>query len=72
MGLYLPYVEHVFSQKLPHVREHVKIFYVDKIKLTWRLYKPWTYQNFRVKINSTCAMDAMNEEKVRYVEVAKS
>jgi hypothetical protein len=43
--------------------------YIDKINLTWRLYKPWTYQNFRVKINSTCAMDAMRSNELRKFEI---
>jgi hypothetical protein len=40
MGLSLPSVEYVFGQKLPHVREHVKISHIAKVCLSWEVYKP--------------------------------
>jgi len=33
-------VEHVFGQKMPHVRGHVKVSHITKRSLSCRLYKP--------------------------------
>jgi len=33
-------VEHVFGQKLPHVKGHVKVSYIVKRYITWAIYKP--------------------------------
>jgi hypothetical protein len=37
-----PVVEHVFGQKMPHVRGRVKVSHIAKRSLSCRLYKPWT------------------------------
>jgi len=41
MGLSLPLVEHLFGQKLSHMRGRVKVSYIAKISFTLALYKPW-------------------------------
>jgi hypothetical protein len=41
MGFSLPSVEHVFGQKLSHVRGRVKVPYIAKVCLFWEVYKPW-------------------------------
>jgi hypothetical protein len=42
MDLSLP-VEHVFDQKLSHVRGCVKVSYIAKRYMIWTLYKPLTH-----------------------------
>jgi hypothetical protein len=41
-GSFPPVVEHVFGQKMPHVRGHVKVSHIAKRSLSCRLYKLWT------------------------------
>jgi hypothetical protein len=41
-GSFPPNVEHVFSQKLLHVKKHVKVSYIANRYMTWTLYKSWT------------------------------
>jgi len=38
-GPFAPIVEHVFGQKMPHVRRRVKVSHIAKRSLSCRLYK---------------------------------
>jgi hypothetical protein len=38
-GSFPPFVEHVFGQKMLHVRRRVKVSHIAKRSLSYRLYK---------------------------------